>query len=583
MKKTSFKERFRYWLDNRMARGSISMIKLLALATLALVLLIAGLILAFGLQEETDVFSALWDALATTINAWMPYSDDGGIGYVLLTAVAAVIGLLFTSVLIGIVGSAIEDRLTELRKGSSRVLEEGHTVILGFEPGAYTLLQQLVLAAGEEPRTLVLAEAMEKDEMEDAVRENLELPSNVKLICRNADITDPAALSCCNLPAARVVVISPMEDGRTLKTLLAARKAREEGTAGIVAAVSSEEYMLPARFRREEKLRQLNTGSLLARLIAHSCTQPGLSRTFTEVFDFEGNEFYLEQLPETEGLSFAAAALRLENGALCGLLREETLYLNPPAELPLAKGDRLLIFAEDNGLAHLGTELPETAGQLSAEVCRDAFAVQGGRVAIFGDSSYRDMILKELPGGSETVLETEEKELPPEALAAGADHVVLLSGEGDQEESDARSMLLLLKLQELRRQKGLTYNITAEMRRETNRKLVADGDSTDFVVASDMSSMVLAQLTETPELYEVFREILSNEGSELLLKPAFAFGLCDGRERSVPELRLAALKAGCCFLGLCRREESIQVRLNPSRGEAFTLDENDQLIVLAEA
>ncbi|MBR7187677.1 MAG: hypothetical protein IKD53_03890 [Clostridia bacterium] len=45
-------------------------------------------------------------------------------------------------------------------------------------------------------------------------------------------------------------------------------------------------------------------------------------------------------------------------------------------------------------------------------------------------------------------------------------------------------------------------------------------DRTDFVVTSSMSSLFLAQLAESPELIEVFQEILSNKGNELYLKSA---------------------------------------------------------------
>lgn len=580
MNKPTWKERFRYRLDNRMARGSISMIRLLALMTLLLVLLITGLILAFGLQEEPNVFSALWDTLAATINAWMPYSDDGRIGYVLLTALAALIGLLFTSVLIGIIASAIEERLTELRKGSSRVLETGHTVVLGFEPGALTLLEQLVLAVGEGPHTFVLAEAMEKDEMEAAIREYPVLPKHVKIICRNADITDPGALYCCNLPAASRIVVSPMPDERALKVVLAARKAREGGEVGIVAAVSSGKYLLPVSFCKAEKILLMNTGSLLARLIAHSCTQPGLSRAFSEVFSFAGSEFYAEQMPETAGLTFGEAVLRMENGALCGLYRQHKLYMNPAAAERLEAGDRLLLFEEKKGAARLGAPVPVPA--CTAGPCVQD-AERTDRVVILGENSYKDMILKELPSDSE-VVQAKDAESPPEQLVPWADHVVVLSGDEDRDRSDMKSVLLLIRLQELRRQAGLGYNITVELHREANRKLVTDEGGTDFVVASDMASMVLAQLAETPALFVMFRELLSSEGNELVLRPVSRFALTPGGTYGTAALRQAALQAHCCFLGLCRRDgDGFRFSMDPGRDASFTVRETDQLVVLARA
>ena len=56
------------------------------------------------------------------------------------------------------------------------------------------------------------------------------------------------------------------------------------------------------------------------------------------------------------------------------------------------------------------------------------------------------------------------------------------------------------------------------MQLEQNQKLIGKGDTTDFIVLSSMSSLILAQLAESPELIDAFKEILSNTGNELYLK-----------------------------------------------------------------
>ena len=128
----SLKERFGYWFDNRIARGSLGLIRFLIAVSIILAVIIAGLIILFGFNEDSEPLAVLWDSISTVINAWMPSSEDGSPGYILLMAVCAIAGVLFTSVLIGIVTSSIEEKIIELRRGNSQVLEEGHTVILGF-------------------------------------------------------------------------------------------------------------------------------------------------------------------------------------------------------------------------------------------------------------------------------------------------------------------------------------------------------------------------------------------------------------------------------------------------------------------
>ena len=164
--KFSFKDRFNYWFDNRMTKGSLGLIKALIAASVALAVLIAGLIILFRFNEEGEIGSVFWNSIATVINAWMPYFDEGSPGYLVLMSVTAIAGVLFTSVLIGIVTSAIEEKIIELKRGNSRVLESGHTVILGFYPGEYTLIRQLILAAAEKPDCIVVADDREREEME---------------------------------------------------------------------------------------------------------------------------------------------------------------------------------------------------------------------------------------------------------------------------------------------------------------------------------------------------------------------------------------------------------------------------------
>ncbi len=62
-------------------------------------------------------------------------------------------------------------------------------------------------------------------------------------------------------------------------------------------------------------------------------------------------------------------------------------------------------------------------------------------------------------------------------LAAGSSHIVLLSelDRGD-DEADMESILLLMNLRDMRERNGLDFNITVEMRREYNQKLVPADD-----------------------------------------------------------------------------------------------------------
>ena len=164
-------------------------------------------------------------------------------------------------------------------------------------------------------------------------------------------------------------------------------------------------------------------------------------------------------------------------------------------------------------------------------------------------------------------------------LAKKAPHIVILNDHGREEEAaDMETIFRLLNLRDIRTRFGLEYNLTVEMQKEHNQYLVGRGDHTDFLVTSSMSSLFLAQLAESPELFDVFRELLSNNGNELYLKPAAALGLPG--VHSVRDLRRRALRMGYILLG-CRDEESGS-RFNLPLEAELMLRDTDEIIVLGE-
>lgn len=123
--KFTLRNRFRYWFDNRMSKSSLGLIRILIVASILLAVLAAGLIILLHFNDEGEIASVFWDSIATVINAWMPSFEDGSPGYLILMSIVAIAGVLFTSVLIGIITSAIETKIDDLKRGNSLVLEKG--------------------------------------------------------------------------------------------------------------------------------------------------------------------------------------------------------------------------------------------------------------------------------------------------------------------------------------------------------------------------------------------------------------------------------------------------------------------------
>ena len=512
-----------------------------------------------------------------------------------------------TSVLIGIVSTAIEEYVEGLRDSKSTVLEKGHIVILGFIPGEYTLIKQIVLAAGSERRTIVIASDTGSEEMREAVFDNVDIPRNVKVIFRTLDIFDPTALEKLSLPDCKHILINPMDDMKTIKALLAVSlliNSTDNEDVRVSALVSKNEHRFPETVAAKHNVTTIQMRNAIARMVAHSCSQSGLSDAFREVFSFEGNEFYYIELEKACGMSFAELSYKLDNAVPIGIIHDGKIILNPDKEIKIAEGDRIIVFSEEADSALLTdykyNELPMSKYQ-STEADR--------KVAIIGYNAsfklvYREMsanisevVAAGIPAGKKdavvkasavrenrklTIYEEDIDEIENMTeLAKKVDHVVLLSDYTlDDEEADIQSIFRIMRFRDIRTRLGLEFNITAEMRKKSNLNLIREDEHMDYVVASNMSSLFLAQLCENYELDGLYKEILASWGNELYLKKAKDFGL-DGTYTTL-QLRNIALCNNCVLLGYLGAD-SYESFFNPALTEEIELGAEDSLIVLSES
>ena len=127
---TRLKEKMQYSFDNRMANSRFGLIRLLVTFSF-MVVVVVTIVMAIAQQDKTTFGENLWDNTATFINAWMPSASDASEEpeeetegdnanidwtYLFLNSIVAIAGLFGTSVLIGIISTAIEEKVTDLKR-----------------------------------------------------------------------------------------------------------------------------------------------------------------------------------------------------------------------------------------------------------------------------------------------------------------------------------------------------------------------------------------------------------------------------------------------------------------------------------
>ena len=155
----------RYKFENTLSAGPIAIIGWLAVVSLAIVLMAALVVAIFGISfdaeanEGTGYVEAAWNLLMRTFDAGN-MADDSGWPLRIVTLVVTLGGIFIVSTLIGTITSGMESSIEEMRKGRSRVIERNHTLILGWSPTVFAIINELIIANENQrrPRIVILAD-----------------------------------------------------------------------------------------------------------------------------------------------------------------------------------------------------------------------------------------------------------------------------------------------------------------------------------------------------------------------------------------------------------------------------------------
>ena len=326
-------------------------------------------------------------------------------------------GIFIVSILIGTITSGLEARLTELRKGRSRVIEENFTLILGWSSKVYSIIGELLIAnENQKDPCIVILSERDKVEMEDDIRAKFPDTKNTRVICRSGNPLDLDDLAVVDPHSARsIIVLAPETDNpdiHVIKSVLAITNnpARKKEPYHIVAEIRDARNLEAAALVGGKEAIYVQGEDLIARVTAQTCRQSGLSVVYTELLDFDGAEIYFKERAGPRRAHLPRSHL--------GLRR---LHRHGPHALPTAKccsirrwtprfarGDQVIAITEDDDTlvlrADAGGGLPDT----SALSHRERLPPAPERILILGWNGKAQAIIEELDNyvapGSETIV-----------------------------------------------------------------------------------------------------------------------------------------------------------------------------------
>ncbi|MEV6033286.1 potassium transporter TrkA [Nonomuraea sp. NPDC052116] len=620
MSKATFRERTRYWFDNTMSRGTASLIGWLAVVSVGLIVVVAGLTLWLAPNEPDGVNGpghVLWIALMHALNPGKLASDKGSTAYMAVMFAGSIGGLFIVSMLVGLLSNGLKQKVDRLRRGRSRIVESSHTVVLGWSDQVFTIVAELAKAHASQKGS-VIAVLAERDKlaMEDDIREAVGDLGRTRLVCRTGRPTEPRDLAMMNLATARsVVVLSPEgedPDAHVIKILLALAKRRGVHPP-VVAGLTSSRNIAAARLAGGEDVHLVDSDDTASRLIVQSSRQSGMSVVCMDLLNFDGGEIYLRTPKKLIGVTYGEALHAYQTASVIGLRRPTGVVLNPPMDTVVNADDEVIVIAHDDSHIRLAAGKPSM--DESAVVEAEAPPTEPERTLLLNWNGRAEQIVRYLDGyvAPGSVLEiaadhpkagtglaglrhltvnvkdcdtTDRYAL--ESLGVGLfQHVIVLSDDRfAAHHADTRTLMTLLQLRDMQSTLGEHYSIVSEMHDENNRALAEVTEADDIVISDTVIGLLLAQLAENRHLADVFGYLFDSRGSEIYPRPAGSY-VKTGTRVHFSTVVESARRRGETAIGyrnaLARNDPPhYGIVLNPDKSEPIVLNKGDSVIVLAE-
>jgi Trk K+ transport system NAD-binding subunit len=631
--KPLWKAKLNYKIDCLFSKGISSMILFLGIASFSIIIVASLIAVLFNISpqdsDSLSFFEAFWASLMRTLDPGSMAGDEGWTFRILMLFVTLG-GIFIISALIGVISYGLNSRLENLQRGRSFVVEENHTVILGWNEKVFTIVKELCIAnQNKQDACLVIMGQLDNVSMVESINEKLPSNCTTRIVCRTGSPIDQTSLNLLNLNRAKsIIVISPMSDdpdAEVIKTCLAIIRNpnRHNKVFHIVAELREAKNLSVAKIVGGNEVEWVLSENIIAKMIAQTCFQPGLSTIFTDFMDFSGDEVYFFDHPSLVGKTFGEILNLFEKNAVLGILKgNKSPILNPPMETIINDEDKIFLLAEDDDQISLSNYKKEL---INIESIRNLNSVseKPEKILILGWNSRANHLLLEMdhyiPKGSQIkILITNSlvrnSDIIKELSLVNADvkilngittdrnvlnglglsnfnHIILLSFSDrlSQQTADSKTLITLLHLRDIAcKVDGCNYSILTEMLDVRNLELAEVTKADDFIVSDRFISLLISQISERKALGGVFEDIFDSKGSEIYLKSAHNYVELD-KEVNFYTIVESARRRNEVAIGFrtgkdaTNHKENYGIVLNPHKVEMKSFSNDDEIIVLSES
>jgi voltage-gated potassium channel Kch len=631
-----------------MSKGTFAPILLLVITFCLILLVLSSLLIVFNIIPydksingggeiggAVGFIDAIYITFLRMLDPGVISNDPTTNGFGTFMLIATLFGIVMLSTFIAIINSAVINRISNLRKGKSHVMENDHTVILGWSFQVFPVISELVIAnENQKNACIVILADKDKVEMEDEIKAKVGDTKNTKIVCRTGSPIDIRDLSIINLNEAKsIIIIAPDSDdpdSNVIKTILAItnnpHRKPEPEKYHIVAEIRDPKNIVIAEIAGKNEVQLVVFDYLISRITAQTCRQPGLSVVFTELLDFSGDEIYFQSEPRLTNRTFVEAMFSYETSTIIGLRKGNgELLIKPSFDTILQEDDKLIAVSEDDDTVVLSNIADYKIDHSAIKEAPSKLEQAPEKTLIIGWNRRASLIINELDnyvaiGSNITILSeypNTEKEL--QTNCAGLinqtvtywhgdttnrrilddlnilqyDHIIVLSQTdmSDVQTTDARTLRTLLHIRDIANKDWGKFSIVSEMLDDRNRELAEVTNTDDFIVSVKLDSLMLSQISENAELKQIFEDIFSAGGPSIYILPA-EYYIELHKPINFYTIMESARKQNQIAIGIKLNSEKTKsetehmlshgVIVNPPKSKMRFFSEGDKIIVIAD-
>lgn len=354
----TWKEVFQYRLDYYFSRSKLA--KPLTLLAVSFALIFLGAIL-LSVATGDSLSASTWVSWTYVADPGT-HADAAGMFERCAAFITTVGGMLVFALMIGIVSDEIGEKVDEFKKGKSRVIESGHSLILGWSDKALPIIQQISLANESEKGGIIVVLADEdKNFMEGILQAALASSENplelhgTEVIFRSGNTIAESDLRKVSVSTARsTICLSPSNmdpdeaDSKMLRQVLSL-KAFGKLSGHAVVELQDVDNRCLIDLVAGGMVEVVVVHDVIGRLMIHCAREIGLSQVLETMIGFEDDEFYIKHWPELIGQTFHDITCRFDDAVPVGVKKiNGEITLIPNGRYIIGKDDAILVLAEDD-------------------------------------------------------------------------------------------------------------------------------------------------------------------------------------------------------------------------------------------